>query len=46
VIATLRKHVPSLAADRILSGDLDAAEAWARDGEWREALATTGVALR
>jgi histidine ammonia-lyase len=46
VIATLRTQVPSLAADRILSGDLDAAEAWARDGEWREALATTGVTLR
>ncbi len=46
VIATLRGHTPSLAADRILSGDLDAAEAWAREGEWRDALATAGVTLR
>jgi histidine ammonia-lyase len=46
VIASLRTHTPSLAADRILSGDLEAADAWARDGEWREALASTGVRLR
>jgi len=46
VIATLRKHTPSLAADRILSGDLEAAEAWASNGEWRDALAAAGVALR
>jgi histidine ammonia-lyase len=46
VIATLRKRTPSLGADRILSGDLEAAEAWARDGEWHEALAGAGVILR
>jgi histidine ammonia-lyase len=46
VIAALRTRVPSLAADRILSGDLEAAEAWAHDGEWRVALADAGVTLR
>jgi histidine ammonia-lyase len=46
VIAGLRTHTRSLAADRILSGDLEAAEAWARDGGWREAVATAGVTLR
>jgi len=46
VIATLRTRTPSLGADRILSGDLEAAEAWARDGEWHEALASAGVRLR
>ncbi len=46
LVAALRARTPSLAADRILSGDLEAAEAWARDGDWREALAATGVTLR
>lgn len=46
VITTLRQRMPSLAADRILSGDLEAAEAWARDGEWHEALTGAGVILR
>jgi histidine ammonia-lyase len=46
VIATLRARTPSLGADRILSGDLEAAETWARDGEWREALTGAGVILR
>jgi histidine ammonia-lyase len=46
VIAGLRTHTRSLAADRILSGDLEAAEAWARDGGWREAVASAGVTLR
>jgi histidine ammonia-lyase len=46
VIAGLRRRVPSLAADRILSGDLEAAEAWAHDSEWRVALAHAGVTLR
>jgi histidine ammonia-lyase len=46
VIASLRERTPSLAADRILSGDLQAAESWARDGEWRDSLATAGVTLR
>ena len=37
VIASLRSRVAvRSAADRILSGDLEAAEAWARDGEWRD----------
>ena len=39
-------RTPPLGADRILSGDLEAAEAWARDGEWRDALAGAGVILR
>jgi histidine ammonia-lyase len=46
IIATLRARTPPLAADRILSGDLEAAEAWARDREWGDALATAGVVLR
>jgi histidine ammonia-lyase len=46
VITALRARVPSLAADRILSGDLEAVEAWARDGEWRIALTGAGVTLR
>jgi histidine ammonia-lyase len=46
VITTLRTRTPSLGADRILSGDLEAAEAWARDGEWHDALASAGVSLR
>jgi histidine ammonia-lyase len=46
VIATLRARAPSLAADRILSGDLEATEAWARGREWRDALANAGVVLR
>jgi histidine ammonia-lyase len=46
VIATLRARTPALAADRILSGDLEAAEAWARDGEWHDSVARAGVTLR
>jgi histidine ammonia-lyase len=46
VIATLRQRTPSLGADRMLSGDLEAAEAWARDGDWHEALTAAGVILR
>ncbi|MGD0195039.1 MAG: histidine ammonia-lyase [Candidatus Dormibacteria bacterium] len=46
VIATLRARTPSLGADRILSGDLEAAETWARDGEWHEALTAAGVRLQ
>jgi len=46
VIASLRERTPSLAADRILSVDLQAAESWARDGEWRDSLATAAVTLR
>jgi histidine ammonia-lyase len=46
IIATLRARTPSLGADRILSGDLEAAETWARDSEWRDALAGAGVILR
>ena len=46
VIASLRSHTPSLAADRVLSGDLEAAETWARGREWRDALASAGVTLR
>src|SRR6202166_2923842 len=46
VMPTLRARTPPLAADRILSGDVEAAEAWARDREWRDALETAGVVLR
>ena len=46
VIASLRKRMPALGADRILSGDLEAAEAWARDREWRDGLDSVGVTLR
>ena len=46
VIAALRTRTSPLGADRILSGDLEAAEAWARDGEWQGALAGAGVTLR
>jgi histidine ammonia-lyase len=46
VIAALRTRTLPLGADRILSGDLEAAEAWARDGEWHGALAGAGVTLR
>ena len=46
VIAALRTRIDSPGADRILSGDVEAAEAWARDGEWRGALASAGVTLR
>jgi histidine ammonia-lyase len=45
VIASLRRETPSLAADRILSGDLEAAETWVRDAAWRAALAAAGVTL-
>jgi histidine ammonia-lyase len=46
VIAALRVRTQPLAADRILSGDLEAVEAWARDSEWHGALAEAGVTLR
>jgi histidine ammonia-lyase len=46
VIAGLRKRMPALGADRILSGDLEAAEAWARDREWRDGLDSARVTLR
>jgi histidine ammonia-lyase len=46
VIAALRTHTPPLGADRILSGDLEGAEAWARDRAWLGALAGAGVTLR
>jgi histidine ammonia-lyase len=46
VIAALRNRTASLGADRILSGDVEAAEAWARAGEWRGALSAAGVTLR
>ena len=46
VIAALRTRTSPLGADRILSGDLESAEAWARDREWLGALAGEGVTLR
>jgi histidine ammonia-lyase len=46
VIATLRTRTAPLGADRVLSGDLESAEMWARDREWLGALAGAGVTLR
>jgi histidine ammonia-lyase len=46
VIAALRRRTPPLGADRILNGDLESAEAWARDREWLGALDGAGVTLR
>ncbi len=46
VVAGLRLRTKPLAADRILSGDLEAVEQWARDGEWHGALDDAGVTLR
>ncbi len=46
LIAALRVRSPALEADRVLLGDVEAAEAWVRDGDWREALAGAGVTLR
>jgi histidine ammonia-lyase len=46
LIDALRKRTPSLGADRILIGDIESAERWVRDGDWRAALATAGVTLR
>src|ERR1700690_1279232 len=46
VIVALRRRTASLGADRILSGDVEAAEAWARACEWRGALSAAGVTLR
>ena len=46
LVAALRARTPSLGADRVLSGDLEAAEAWTREGDWRDALASVDVTLR
>jgi histidine ammonia-lyase len=46
LIAALRRRTPPLEADRVLLGDVEGAEAWVREGDWREALASAGVTLR
>ncbi len=46
LIAALRVRTPSLDADRVLLGDVEAAEAWVRDCDWRTALSNAGVTLR
>jgi histidine ammonia-lyase len=46
VIVALRRRTASLGADRILSGDVEAAEAWAQVCEWSGALSAAGVTLR
>jgi histidine ammonia-lyase len=46
LIASVRALVPSLAADRVLSGDIEAVEGWVRESAWRETLAAAGVSLR
>jgi histidine ammonia-lyase len=46
LIAALRARTPSLEADRVLLGDVEATEAWVRDCDWRTALTSAGVTLR
>ncbi len=46
VIAALRTIVEPLSADRVLSGDVDAVEAWVRASAWRGPLTAAGVTLR
>lgn len=45
LLASLRSHVPFLEGDRVLAGDLLAAESWLASGEWRLALDAASVAL-
>jgi histidine ammonia-lyase len=46
LIAALRARTPSLEADRVLLGDVEATEAWVRDCDWRTALTSAGITLR
>jgi histidine ammonia-lyase len=46
LIAALRARTPSLEADRVLLGDVEATEAWVRECDWRTALTSAGVTLR
>ena len=46
VCESLRTVVPPLADDRVLAGDLLAAETYVRDGGWEVALAAAGVTVR
>ena len=47
LLASLRRHVPALGDDRLLSPDLEAAETWLRGGAWRDDVqAAVGGALR
>ena len=46
IIEALRELVPPLSADRVLSGDVEAVEAWVRGSAWRDPLAAAGVTLR
>ncbi len=46
LVTAFRARIPALDADRILSGDVEAAEAWVRNGDWRDAVASAGVTLR
>ncbi|MEO8899785.1 MAG: histidine ammonia-lyase [Candidatus Dormibacter sp.] len=43
VLSSLRERVPHLDDDRMLADDLAAAEAWLREGCWRDAL--SGIAV-
>jgi histidine ammonia-lyase len=45
LLASLRLVVPFLSADRVLAGDLQAADAWLSSGAWRDALDRAAVAL-
>jgi histidine ammonia-lyase len=45
LLASLRAHVATLDADRVLAGDLLSACAWLESDEWRAALADASVVL-
>jgi histidine ammonia-lyase len=45
LLASLRSVVPVLEGDRVLAGDLLAAESWLASGAWRDALEAASVVL-
>jgi histidine ammonia-lyase len=46
LIASLRTITEPLTNDRVLSGDIEAVEAWVRGSAWHDPLASVGVTLR
>jgi histidine ammonia-lyase len=46
LITALRTVTEPLTSDRVLGGDVEAAETWVRSAAWREPLAAVGVTLR
>ena len=46
LVTALRALTQPIAADRVLSGDIEAVETWVRAAGWREPLASAGVSLR